>query len=152
MSEDVQANLAAMAIVGPTPIQMQAASIIHAERDLLACAPTGSGKTLAFLLPLLLLARDADNEGSRGPMALVVEPTRELARQVYTEASKLHAEDEWKVAIFGEDDEDSTLDDDEVVNQADVLITTPLKMVYAIKAGKIKFDRIQYLVLDEADR
>ena len=65
----------------PTPVQQQAIGPAIAGTDLLVCAETGSGKTAAFLLPIIqkMLLDDAPNSGTR---ALVLAPTRELARQI----------------------------------------------------------------------
>ena len=143
-----------MQVFAPTPIQMQAASIIYAQRDLLACAPTGSGKTLAFLLPALLghaRVREAvatPSQGRAGPRIVVLEPTRELARQVYTEAGKLRAGTDWKVELLGEEEGDKNeepikaMEPNEPVapaptHSADLLITTPLKLVYAVEQKQI---------------
>ena len=87
----------------PTPVQKYAIPIIHANRDLMACAQTGSGKTADFLLPILSQifhegpgeAEKASKYGGyqRGrkklhPIALILSPTRELASQIYDEARK----------------------------------------------------------------
>ena len=66
-----------MHITEPTPIQLQAIPILQQGRDIMGCAPTGSGKTLAFLLPFFLA-----HPPRQGKM-LILEPTRELAQQVY---------------------------------------------------------------------
>lgn len=147
-----------MSVLQPSPIQMQACSIIHSRRDLLACAPTGSGKTLSFLLPLFLLslsqAAKSTGDKRKGPLGLVTEPTRELARQVYTEAGKLKTGTSWKVALLGEGEtgEASETDAEGDAQTSDLLITTPLKLVYAVKQGLVDISSVEYLVLDEADR
>jgi ATP-dependent RNA helicase DDX52/ROK1 len=134
MPQELLDNLAAMGATSPTPIQMQAPSIMLADRDLLACAPTGSGKTLSFLLPALLSAITHGNAATqaRTPVALVVEPTRELARQVYTEAARIKSGTRWRVQILGEAEafEGTESAGDECV---DLIITTPLKLVFAAK-------------------
>lgn len=77
------------AFVEPTPVQQEAIPVILAGRDLRATAQTGSGKTAAFLLPVLhqLLALE---EASAAPAtrALVLVPTRELARQILEEVER----------------------------------------------------------------
>lgn len=150
LEDIVLENLANMGAVTPTPIQMQASSIIHSRLDLLACAPTGSGKTLAFLLPLLMLSH---SHGIRkGVTALIVEPTRELARQVYTEACKIKGGTDWQVSLLGDSEmtiSDSALHDDTVAN---LLIVTPLKLVYALKEQQVDLSNVQHIVLDEVDR
>jgi len=69
----------------PTPIQEQAIPHLLAGRDLIGKAQTGTGKTLAFLLPIL---EQIDLE-SKTVQALIVAPTRELARQIADETHKL---------------------------------------------------------------
>ena len=131
-----------MEVNAPTPIQMQAASIIHEQRDLLACAPTGSGKTLAFLLPLLLRSlqnRTPASQLKRSPRAVVLEPTRELARQVYTEAGKIKRGLDWEVSLLGDEKVDAQGETDE--QSGGLLVTTPLRMVYAIKQGEVDLSR-----------
>src|SRR5438105_15152887 len=67
----------------PTPIQSEAIPHLLAGRDVLGCAQTGTGKTAAFALPILdRLARATRRPGARGPRALVLTPTRELAIQI----------------------------------------------------------------------
>src|SRR5436309_9446592 len=67
----------------PTPIQTKAIPHLLAGRDLLGCAQTGTGKTAAFALPILdRLARTRRATDRRGPRALVLAPTRELALQI----------------------------------------------------------------------
>ena len=67
----------------PTPIQAQAIPILLAGHDLLGCAQTGTGKTAAFAIPILnRLASVPRRDGPRGPRALILAPTRELASQI----------------------------------------------------------------------
>ncbi|GLI60967.1 hypothetical protein VaNZ11_003220 [Volvox africanus] len=72
----------------PSPIQAQAWPIALAGRDLVAIASTGSGKTLGFLLPALLHIQACGGDPALGPTAVVLAPTRELARQIETEARR----------------------------------------------------------------
>ena len=71
----------AMGYTDPTPIQLRAIPVVLGGGDLIGSAQTGTGKTAAFALPVL--ARLGKHE-PRGPRALVLEPTRELAAQVET--------------------------------------------------------------------
>src|SRR5262249_43380520 len=67
----------------PTPIQARAIPVLRAGHDALGCAQTGTGKTAAFALPILNpLGRAARVPGRRGPRALILAPTRELAVQI----------------------------------------------------------------------
>lgn len=173
LTDQVVENLASMTVLSPTPIQMQAASVIHSRRDLLACAPTGSGKTLAYLLPLLCdyLSTaderggavvgggddDAEEEQQQKSLAIIVEPTRELARQVYSEAGKIGQGTGWRVGLLGEEDTTAGSRSERTGESGPsspphVLVTTPLKLVYAIKQGSVDLSAVQSLILDEADK
>ncbi|MBN2037985.1 MAG: DEAD/DEAH box helicase, partial [Chitinispirillaceae bacterium] len=67
----------------PTPIQQEAIPHAMAGRDIMACAPTGTGKTAAFVIPLLERLQGHTTPGTpRLPRALILTPTRELARQI----------------------------------------------------------------------
>jgi ATP-dependent RNA helicase DDX5/DBP2 len=73
----------------PTPIQAQGLPIALSGRNLVGIGQTGSGKTLAFLLPALLhikkereRLKEGGGRGKSGPLALVLAPTRELAKQI----------------------------------------------------------------------
>lgn len=77
--------LASKGITRPTPIQMQGLPVILSGRDMIGIAFTGSGKTLAFSLPAIMLALQEEArlplQGGEGPLALILAPSRELARQ-----------------------------------------------------------------------
>jgi ATP-dependent RNA helicase DDX52/ROK1 len=124
-------------------------------------APTGSGKTLAFLIPLLLSRNKYDSEGrsgtsesseEAGPLAVVLEPTRELARQVADEARKIGAEEQWRVAVGGEDANavaSSGLFFSQVLENrreadggsTELLVTTPNTLIWAVKEKRISLSR-----------
>lgn len=77
--------LASKGITRPTPIQMQGLPVILSGRDMIGIAFTGSGKTLAFSLPAIMLSLQEEARlplsGGEGPLALILAPSRELARQ-----------------------------------------------------------------------
>ena len=77
-------GLDAMGFEKPTPIQQQAIPIIMKDKDIIACAQTGTGKTAAFLLPLIAKLMD-----SKRDTALILTPTRELAKQIFDFAIKV---------------------------------------------------------------
>merc|ERR1712212_1473372 len=140
----------------PTPIQRYGIATILGKRDLMACAQTGSGKTAAFLLPILhkLLEDGADsNAGAcpQKPQAVIVAPTRELAIQIKDEARKFSASSVLKccVAYGGTSTgfQISTL-----MRGCNVLIATPGRLMDFVDKGKVSFEDVRYLVLDEADR
>jgi len=132
----------------PTPIQIAALPPGLAGRDVLACAMTGSGKTAAFVLPILqrLLARPGN-----GPRALVVTPTRELAAQVHEHLKALGRHTRIRsVAVFG----GVAAGPQERALRAgvDVVVATPGRLLDHMQHPWLRFDRLEVLVLDEADR
>jgi ATP-dependent RNA helicase RhlE len=132
----------------PTPIQSDAIPPALGGRDLLACAQTGSGKTAAFLLPVLhhLLAK------KRGvTRALIITPTRELAAQILTELEELAIHTPiTAAAIFG--GVGMGPQEHAFRTGVDVVIATPGRLLDHLKHPYAKLDRIDHLVLDEADR
>merc|ERR1711871_551052 len=86
------ANLRTLKFERPTPIQMQCFPAIMAGNHVLASAPTGSGKTIAFLGPILVALGKPGREFAR---ALIVDPSRELAKQTLDEFMKLTAGRKW---------------------------------------------------------
>lgn len=134
-----------------TPIQEQAIPLISEGRDLIACAQTGTGKTAAFLLPII-------NKLTRKPSeftdTLIVVPTRELARQIdealqgfayFTPVSS--------IAIYGGNDGIAFEQEKRALTQgANIIISTPGRLIAHLNMGYVKMDDLRHLVLDEADR
>ncbi|KAI8894526.1 P-loop containing nucleoside triphosphate hydrolase protein [Globomyces pollinis-pini] len=142
-------NLLNSGYTTPTPIQMQSIPIILHGRELMACAPTGSGKTLAFLLPILHDLKAPTKEGFR---ALIISPTRELASQIHRELLKLSANKPFKVCVLSKSSNLSNPNIKSSFKTFDILITTPLRLVYALKEESIQLNNVRHLVLDEADK
>lgn len=140
----------------PTPVQKYAVPIIMGKRDLMACAQTGSGKTAAFLLPILhkLLEDGVDsNAGAcpQKPQAVIVAPTRELAIQIKDEARKFSSSSVLKcVVAYGGTSTGFQLNT--LMRGCNVLIATPGRLMDFVDKGKVSFEDVRYLVLDEADR
>jgi len=140
----------------PTPVQKYAMPIIMGKRDLMACAQTGSGKTAAFLLPILhkLLEDGVDsNAGAcpQKPQAVIVAPTRELAIQIKDEARKFSSSSVLKcVVAYGGTSTGFQLST--LMRGCNVLIATPGRLMDFVDKGKVSFEDVRYLVLDEADR
>ena len=135
----------------PTPVQAAAIPAALEGRDLLVCAQTGSGKTFAFLIPIVQTLSTTDVEKDSGTLALILTPTRELARQVFkqTEAligsTPLHA-----VLLTGGDDfkyQRSLLR-----KNPEFVIATPGRLVELLDKGLVDLKKLNVLVLDEADR
>lgn len=132
----------------PSPIQMQAIPVLADRRDVVAIAPTGSGKTLAFLLPILVSLDTTVQSGEgMGIRAIVVSPTKELAGQTARVARSLlvNRNAQLNVALLGKVGVDEAM-------KADVVLATPLKLAHLVDTKAISLDRVEYLILDEADR
>lgn len=147
----LQEGLSSMGFNKPTPIQEQAIPIILSNRDLIGCAQTGTGKTAAFLLPILnkLAHKPTDTTNT-----LIIVPTRELALQIdqalqgfsyFTSVSSL--------AIYGGGDGIAFEREKKALFAgANVIIATPGRLMAHLNMGYVKFDTIEHLILDEADR
>ncbi len=136
----------------PTKIQLKAIPEIMKGSDIRASAQTGTGKTAAFLLPALNLLATPSANGSKGPRVLILVPTRELAMQIATQAEKYskYLERAKTVCVVGGVPYHSQLRN--LSRPYDVLIATPGRLIDFINQRKINFDRVEMLILDEADR
>jgi ATP-dependent RNA helicase RhlE len=150
--ESLQKAVTAEGYERPTPIQVQAIPHLLQGRDLLGCAQTGTGKTAAFALPVLdRLARAPRPAGARGPRALVLTPTRELALQVAESFRTYGRHVRVSCAtVFGGVGQQSQVD--AIRRGADVVVATPGRLIDLMEQRLIRFDALSVLVLDEADR
>jgi ATP-dependent RNA helicase DeaD len=131
----------------PSPIQAEAIPLLLEGRDLLGHAPTGTGKTAAFALPLL--AR-LDLE-QKHVQVLTLTPTRELAIQV-AEAFRQYAsgiKDFHVLPVYGGQDYAGQIR--QLKRGVQVVVGTPGRIMDHMRNGRLKLDRLQALVLDEAD-
>lgn len=135
----------------PTPIQQQAIPLILQGRDLVACAQTGTGKTAAFLLPVL---HKITANGHQGINTLVIVPTRELAMQIDEAIQALaYFTPVSSIAIYGGNDGMMFEQEKKALREgADIIIATPGRLLSHIGQGYARFDTLQHLILDEADR
>ncbi len=136
----------------PSPIQRKAIPPALDGRDLLGCAQTGTGKTAAFAIPILQRLTLAGPQGRQRPIrALVLTPTRELALQVaenfraYGRYLRLRTE-----VIFGGVSQNPQVD--ALQRGVDILVATPGRLNDLIGQGHVQLNRVETLVLDEADR
>jgi superfamily II DNA/RNA helicase len=117
-----------------------------AGHDLLVQSPTGSGKTLAFGIPLV----DLISPREKGPQALVLAPTRELAGQIVDELSPLAKARHLRVtAVYGGVGFGPQI---KAAGRADILVATPGRLEDLMGRGAISLRSVRVLVLDEADR
>jgi len=137
-----------LGFVRPTPIQAEAIPPAMAGRDVLASAQTGSGKTAAFLLPILHALIDKPRGTTR---ALVLVPTRELAAQVREDLRDLAVHTPVTgSAVYGGVGHGPQ--EHAFRSGVDVLIATPGRLLDHLRHQYAKLGRLEYLVLDEADR
>lgn len=139
----------------PTPIQKIAIPAILKKRSMMSCAQTGSGKTAAFNLPMIQMMLDEDIRLSRGstqePMCLVLAPTRELAIQIYKDASKWAADTPLKVnLLYG--GTSTQHQREKLFSGTHMLVGTAGRIVDFTEKGYLSFERLKFIVLDEADR
>ncbi|OFO39505.1 RNA helicase [Neisseria sp. HMSC075C10] len=136
----------------PTPIQAQAIPFALDGRDIMASAQTGSGKTAAFLLPTLQKLTKRSEKPGKGPRALVLTPTRELAAQVEKNALAYAKNMRWfrTVSIVG--GASFGYQTRALSKPVDLIVATPGRLMDLMQSGKVDFDRLEVLILDEADR
>ncbi|KAG0484331.1 hypothetical protein HPP92_008410 [Vanilla planifolia] len=115
-------------------------------RECFACAPTGSGKTLAFLLPMLMKIKRGAKDGVKG---LILCPTRELAAQITRECKKLVKGKKFYIKLMTKE---LCRNGDFETLKCDILISTPLRIHFAVSKRKLDLSRVEYFVLDESDK
>ena len=143
------------AFKAPSAIQAQCWPVLLSGRDVIGIAATGSGKTFAFALPAIVHIRAQAPLGrkleDRGPVMLVLAPTRELAMQTDTvcrqagEATRVRS-----VCVYGGVSKESQRS--QLVAGAHVVVATPGRLLDLMNEGALSLARVTYLVLDEADR
>ncbi len=121
--------------------------LISGTKDFIGLAQTGTGKTAAFGLPLLQLINTAD----KFPQALVVCPTRELCMQIVNELNlfKKHISGLQVLAVYGGTSIGMQIKD--LKRGVQVVVATPGRLIDLIERKAINLEKIQYVVLDEAD-
>ncbi len=136
----------------PTQIQKDAIPLILAGNDLRASAQTGTGKTAAFMLPILNRLTTPSNSECRGPRALILVPTRELAMQVATESVKYseYLSRIKTVCLYGGVPYGMQIR--ALSRPYEILVATPGRLIDHYEQKRIDFSRLEVFVLDEADR
>jgi ATP-dependent RNA helicase RhlE len=147
LSRPLMDGIRAMGYVEPTPIQLRAIPLMLEGKDLIGSAQTGTGKTAAFALPIL---HRLDQPAGHA-RALILEPTRELAAQVETAFRDLARFTTMDIAVlYGGVGYGKQLE--QLKNGVDIIVATPGRLLDHLQRGTCKLDRIEFLVLDEADR
>ena len=145
----LRANLKKHGFTKPTPVQALAIAPAMAGRDVVATAETGTGKTLAFGLPIL--QQLSMSPGDRGPNALILAPTRELALQIEEAFARMAVGTGLRTAVaVGGMSEGNQLRS--IRKGAHILIATPGRLVDYLQRRLVDMGRVKMVVLDEADR
>lgn len=136
----------------PTPIQKQVIPAIMKGQDVIACSQTGTGKTAAFLLPVIDRIYREKRQGKI--RAMVITPTRELAIQVAQQAEGFgYFTGLSSLAIYGGGGGEAFYNEKRALTQGvEIIICTPGRMISHLTLGYANLDRLDYLILDEADR
>ena len=137
----------------PTPIQEKAIPHILAGKDILGCAQTGTGKTAAFALPILQRLFEKRRGSAARPVirTLVLTPTRELAAQI-GESFRIYGKHTGlrQCVIFGGVDQRQQAA--ALKQGVDIVVATPGRLLDLMRQRLLRFDALEILVLDEADR
>ena len=159
LHESLTQALNDLGFTAPTPVQEQAIPAAMEGKDLLVSSQTGSGKTAAFLLPTLNALAGQDTflpfkERMRAvtqPNILVISPTRELAQQVCQDAIALvrHMKGVRIAAIMGGMPFGKQI---QQLKGAQVVVATPGRLLDLVNRRQIKLDKVDALIVDEADR
>jgi len=146
VSNTVATALAKRGIESPFPVQKLVIEDVLDGRDVLVQSPTGSGKTLAFGVPLV----DRIAADSRRPAALILAPTRELARQIVDELEVIARARALKVeVVYGGVGMEPQI---RKAPKAHILVATPGRLEDLIQRRALSLGNVRTLVLDEADR
>lgn len=154
LSNDILDALYDMNFEDCTPVQEKCIPEILKGRDLMGVAQTGTGKTAAYLLPILSMI-DEGNYPKNSVNCVIMSPTRELAQQIdqAMQGFAYHLDTVSSVAVYGGNDGNRY--DQEMKSMrlgADVIIATPGRLISHITMGNIDLGKVNFFVLDEADR
>lgn len=135
----------------PSPIQAQTIPVVLQGHDVMACAQTGTGKTAGFVLPILERLKTMPKVQHNRALVLILAPTRELADQIHQSVIAYGKNVRISSAVvFG----GVKINPQMMKLRAgvDILVATPGRLLDLYQQNALKFDNIEVLVLDEADR
>ena len=140
-----------LGFVKPTEIQQEAIPAVMVGRDLIVSSQTGSGKTLAYLLPMMQRLLKSRPLSKRDARALILAPTRELAKQVYAQLRLFVSNTPLTSALIvgGENFNDQ---EKLLKRQPDIIVATPGRFVDHLEHKSVFINGLEVLILDEADR
>jgi ATP-dependent RNA helicase RhlE len=152
LNEAITRALAEEKYLTPTPIQAQTIPIVMSGRDVIGIAQTGTGKTAAFALPILhRLAANPRSPERKSCRILVLSPTRELSGQILDSFRTYgrHLRVGTALVIGGVSMGGQVR---ALLNGVDVLVATPGRLLDLVKSNAFRLDKVECVVLDEADR
>lgn len=140
------------AFKAPTAVQSQVIPLMLQRRELICSAPTGSGKTLAFVLPIVHQLKEPKRIGSF--RALILAPTRELAKQIHREALWIAQGSNLRIHHLRDCKEAAKKFNPESLYKYDILVTTPNKLSSLLNTDppSISLSKLEWLIIDECDR
>ncbi|PCJ66351.1 MAG: RNA helicase [Bacteroidetes bacterium] len=153
LSKEVKRNLYDMAFRRPTDIQFKCIPHIQRGEDLLAIAQTGTGKTAAFAIPIIDKIQQIKYKAfEKGSLirAIVMAPTRELAQQITQVFNQIGKHTKVKaLCVYGGVEQDHQIN--KLLEGMDIIVSTPGRLFDLVSQGYLKLNKVEILVLDEAD-
>lgn len=147
LSQDLVDNLSSIGFTTPTPIQAHSIpELLGGDRDILGLAQTGTGKTASFSLPII----EKISPDQAHVQALILAPTRELAKQICEEIHRLKGKRSLQVCtIYGGSSYEKQV---RALKQgAQIVVGTPGRVIDLLNRKVLKADKLRFVVLDEAD-
>ncbi|WP_226665332.1 DEAD/DEAH box helicase [Metabacillus litoralis] len=146
LSDEIKRSLQVLKYDTPTEVQREVLPKAFNKQDLVVKSQTGSGKTASFGIPLCEMI----NWEERKPQALILTPTRELAVQVREDITNIGRFKRIKaMAVYGK--EPFAKQKEELKQKTHVVVGTPGRVMDHIERGTLSLEKIEYLVIDEAD-
>ncbi|MDP6265338.1 MAG: DEAD/DEAH box helicase [Candidatus Woesearchaeota archaeon] len=145
VKKELVQGLKEMGLKEPTEIQTKAIPLIKQGKDVISISKTGSGKTAAFGVPIL-----EDIKQGQGIQYLIIAPVRELAVQISNELRKFGKYIKFSVTtVYGGVSINPQI---EAMQRADIVVSTPGRLLDHLENYDLKLDKIKCVVLDEADK
>ena len=152
LSEALSKRVADAGLTDPTPIQAKAIPLVLEGRDVMGLAQTGTGKTAAFGLPLIdQLSRMGTKPDAQTCRALILAPTRELAKQISVSLEQFTRNTHMRVdLVVGGASIGAQIG--RLRRGTDILVATPGRLLDILDRRALRLDQTKFLVLDEADQ
>lgn len=151
LSQSILKAISEKGYTSPSPIQAKAIPAVLSGKDVMAAAQTGTGKTAGFTLPILQLLSDGEKAKPNQARVLILTPTRELAAQIDESVATYgkHLPLSSTVVFGGVKINPQMM---KLRKGVDILVATPGRLLDLYNQKAIRFDQLEILVLDEADR